>query len=129
MHRRIRSVSDLRSLVRTGLPSGSFKKIVNAFSLPQDEVADALGIPLRTITRRITQTKLSPNESEKVVRLARLFAIAMEVFAEKHLTVSKWFLRPNRSLGGEAPMKLLDSDMGARQVEDILGRIKEGVFS
>jgi putative toxin-antitoxin system antitoxin component (TIGR02293 family) len=39
-----------------------------------------------------------------------------------------WLASPNRALGGESPMKLLDTDLGAKQVFDVLGRIEHGVF-
>ena len=42
---------------------------------------------------------------------------------------SRWLDTPNRALGGRTPLELLDTDLGSRQVEDVLGRIAHGVYS
>ena len=125
----ILSITDLRDLIHLGLPASSLVQMLKAFSMPQEEAAKALGISIRTITRRLSgQARLSPIESEKAIRLARGFARAEEVFEGNPEKVVEWFRRSNRGLGGESPLSLMDSDLGAMQVDDILGRIQEGVI-
>lgn len=125
----VHSVADLRELIHSGLPSTVLIQLLKAFALPQEEAAKALGIPMRTMTRRFTeQSRLTPIESEKTIRLARAFAHAEEVFDGDHNKITEWFRRSNRSLGGESPLDLMDSDLGAMQVEEVLGRIQEGIF-
>jgi putative toxin-antitoxin system antitoxin component (TIGR02293 family) len=129
LKREIHSVTDLRELIHAGLPTHCFIQMLKIFSLPQEEAARALGIPMRTMTRRFSQqARLTPIESEKAIRLARAFARAEEVFDNDQDKVTQWFRRPNRALGGEAPLAVMDSDLGAVQVEEILGRIQEGIF-
>lgn len=125
---RVRTWDDLRLLARKGLPSRSFRLLQNQVAIPQERLAKALGIPLRTIIRRQGEARLTPTESEKVIRLAGLFALALDVFLGDQKKAVQWFQRNNRSLGGEIPLNLLDLEMGARQVEDALGRIQQGVF-
>jgi putative toxin-antitoxin system antitoxin component (TIGR02293 family) len=42
---------------------------------------------------------------------------------------ARWLHTENRALGGQTPLALLDTDLGTRQVEEVLGRIEHGVFS
>ena len=88
-----------------------------------------LGIPQRTLTRRLSQgSNLTSAESDRTVRVARVFAQAVEMIGDRDNAVA-WLGTPNRALGGERPFDQLDTDMGARMVEDLLGRIAHGVYS
>ncbi len=60
-------------------------------------------------------------------RLARVFAHAVEVF-EAGERAQDWLASENRALGGQRPLALLDTDAGAREVDDVLGRIEQGIF-
>jgi putative toxin-antitoxin system antitoxin component (TIGR02293 family) len=60
--------------------------------------------------------------------MARVFASAVELIGDEEKAI-QWLGTPNRALGGERPLDQLDTDMGARMVEDILGRIAYGVYS
>lgn len=74
------------------------------------------------------KTLLTPTESDVVVRTARAMARATEVLGEKS-KAAHWLSSPNRALGGEIPMSLLDTSAGEYEVETILGRIEYGVYS
>jgi putative toxin-antitoxin system antitoxin component (TIGR02293 family) len=88
-----------------------------------------LGIPQRTMTRRLSQhSRLSAAESDRTVRLARVYATAVEMIGNQEKAV-EWLRTPNRALAGERPLDQLDTDLGAREVEDVLGRIAYGVYS
>jgi putative toxin-antitoxin system antitoxin component (TIGR02293 family) len=60
--------------------------------------------------------------------MARVFANAVEMIGDEGKAI-EWLETPNRALGGERPLDQLDTDMGARMVEEILGRIAFGVYS
>ena len=88
-----------------------------------------LGIPQRTLTRRLSKASLlTPAESDRMVRLARVYANAVEMIGDEEKAI-EWLNTPNRALGGEKPLDQLDTDVGARVVEDILGRVAYGVYS
>ena len=88
-----------------------------------------LGIPQRTLTRRLShRSRLTAAESDRTVRLARVYASAVELIGDQEKAV-EWLRTPNRALGGERPFDQLDTDLGAREVEDVLGRIAYGVYS
>ena len=125
----IRNPGDLAQLVRKGLPAGSVKALAEKLRLGNSILSRKLGIPQRTLTRRLSQVSLlTPAESDRTVRMARLYANAVEMIGDQEKAI-EWLITPNRALGGERPLDQLDTDMGARMVEDVLGRIAYGVYS
>jgi putative toxin-antitoxin system antitoxin component (TIGR02293 family) len=125
----IKTPDELAELVRKGLPASSVKALAERLALANTALSRQLGIPQRTMTRRLSQSsRLTAAESDRAVRLARMYAIAIEMIGDKEKGV-EWLRTPNRALGGKRPFDLLDTDVGARQVEDILGRIAYGVYS
>ena len=123
-----RSSLDWVVLIRRGLPSAALESLTGNLGLAQAELAAVLGIPERTLARRKKEETLSPEESAKLVRLARAVGRATEVFEDRDAALG-WLRRPNRALAGEAPLRLLDTEIGAESVMDLLGRIEHGVFS
>jgi len=125
----IKNPDDLAYAVRKGLPAGSITALAGKLHLATSDLSRKLGIPQRTLTRRLSQASLlTPAESDRTVRMARVFANAVEMIGDRDTAIS-WLNTPNRALGGERPLDLLDTDVGARMVEDILGRIAYGVYS
>lgn len=124
----MRTPEELKAWIREGLPFSSLETMMERFGLNRDEVSSALDLPPRTLARRKQERRLRPAESDRLFRLARLAAQAVQVLGSED-KASRWLHAPNRALGGEAPLTLLDTDLGARQVEDVLGRIEHGVYS
>ena len=125
----IRKPDDLAQLIRRGLPAGSITALAEKLDLGNGVLSGKLGIPQRTLTRRLSKrSRLTSAESDRTVRLARVYATAVEMIGDEAKAVA-WLHTPNRALGGERPLDQLDTDMGARMVEDILGRIAYGVYS
>jgi putative toxin-antitoxin system antitoxin component (TIGR02293 family) len=125
----IRRPGDLTSLVRRGLPATSIAALADRLHVTSAALSRTLGIPQRTLTRRLSQASLlTPAESDRTVRMARLYTCAIEMLGDEARAVA-WFTTPNRALGGEKPLDQLDTDTGARTVEDILGRIAYGIYS
>jgi putative toxin-antitoxin system antitoxin component (TIGR02293 family) len=125
----IRNSDDLAELIREGLPATSVTALAERLDIGSTVLSKKLGIPQRTLTRRLSRrSRLSAAESDRTVRLARLYASAVEMIGDEDKAVA-WLQTPNRALRGERPLDQLDTDVGARQVEDILGRIAYGVYS
>lgn len=117
------------TLVRQGLPTASVKQVAKYYGIPESRVATLVGTSGRTIERlRKAHKPLNSTWSDRLYRLARIGARAVEVF-ESEETARKWLNRPNRALGGEVPLNLLDTDAGAEQVDELLTRIEYGVYS
>ena len=129
LHKIIKKPDDLAQLVREGLPATSVSVLARKLDLGSTTLSRKLGIPLRTLTRRLSKgSRLTAAESDRTVRLARVFADAVEMIGDEG-KAAEWLQTPNRALGGERPLDQLDTDVGARTVEDILGRIAYGVYS
>ena len=126
--RRIANLDELRETVKAGLPYASLEALIGKLGLGREEAAAALHLPQRTIARRKKEKRLQADESDRVLRLARISAEAMATLGSEE-KVAQWLRRPNRALGNRTPLDLLDSDIGIRQVEDILGRIAHGTIS
>ncbi len=119
----------LMPLIRSGLPSAALERMARHLDLSAVATIESLGLAKRTIARRLHEHKpLSTEESERVVRLARVFAEAEHVLGEE-AEARRWMRKPNRTLGGETPLHLLDTDIGASAVFEELGRIEHGVFA
>lgn len=128
LKRRITTLEDLRQTVQAGLPYHALEAVMERFGLAQAEVAAVLGVPPRTMARRKRSRRLHPDESDRLIRLARLATQAVQVFGKED-KAAMWMHRPNRALGNQAPLNLLRTDLGAKQVEEVLGRIEHGVIS
>lgn len=122
------SPEELRGVVRRGLPYSALEAVMANLELGREEISPLLHLPLRTFSRRKREHRLNPDESDRLVRLARVAAQAVEVLGDARRAAG-WLKRPNRALGGDTPLDLLDTDLGARQVEAELGRIEHGVYS
>jgi len=113
--------------VRHGLPWAAFEALVAALAISQAELAATLHIRARTLSRRKDAGKLEAMESDRLFRLARVFSHALEVF-ETPERARDWLESDNRALSGDKPLELLDTDAGAREVDEVLGRIEHGIF-
>jgi putative toxin-antitoxin system antitoxin component (TIGR02293 family) len=119
----------MAELVREGLPVRALFQLAERMDLRQAEISEKIGIPQRTLTRRITQnSRLTAAESDRAVRLAQVYSTAAETLGDGDKAAA-WLKTPNRALRGGRPLDQLDTDPGVREVEDVLGRIAYGVYS
>jgi putative toxin-antitoxin system antitoxin component (TIGR02293 family) len=123
-----KTLGDWLRLLREGLPGDGLARLLDSLGISQGELCSALDIPERTLTRRLREGRLSPDESGKVLRLARIWERANHVF-ESEVAARDWMKTANPTLEGAAPLSLLHADIGAEAVLDVLGRIEHGVFS
>lgn len=128
LHASPRVLMDWIPLLRRGLPSASVDAAIRLTRIAQGDLARALGIPERTLVRRKREGMLSPDESAKFVRFARVVERAEAVFEDADAALS-WLQSTNAALGGVTPLSLLDTEIGADSVLDTLGRIEHGVFA
>lgn len=105
----------------------AFFALKSQLNISSEELAHIVGIAPRTLLRRKQQGRLRKEESERLVRLQRLFHKALDVFEDRAATQS-WFNSPQLALGGKTPLNYADTELGAREVENLLGRIEHGVF-
>jgi putative toxin-antitoxin system antitoxin component (TIGR02293 family) len=125
--RTLSSDGDLREAIREGFPHAVLEELMRASDLTLKELADALDLSPRSLQRR-RRGRLARFESDRLYRMARLLALARESLGDG-ARASRWFKRTNRALGGIAPLAAIDTELGARQVENLLGRIAFGGIS
>jgi putative toxin-antitoxin system antitoxin component (TIGR02293 family) len=119
----------LAELVREGLPVKALLLLAERLDMRQAEISEKIGIPKRTLTRRLTQhSRLTAAESDRAVRLAQVYSMAAETLGDGDKAAA-WLKTPNRALRGGRPLDQLDTDPGVREVENVLGRIAYGVYS
>ena len=87
---------------------------------------DRLALPRKTLAHRRGLGSLTPDQSDRFSRLLRIIEDAEATFGERG-KAHTWLRRPTALLDGEAPLDRLDTDIGSRQVEAILGRIAHGI--
>jgi putative toxin-antitoxin system antitoxin component (TIGR02293 family) len=127
--RPVRSSDDLAQQVRSGLPASTVERLAGTLSLHRSQVAERLNIPSRTLSRRMaTKSRLTHDESDRAMRMARVVALAKEVLGTDE-KASHWLSNPNRALGGKRPFDQLDTEPGVRSVEEVLYAIAYGMYS
>lgn len=114
-------------MLRRGLPSDAFDRLCAALDITCARLAGVTGIALRTLARRKQEGRLSPQESERVFRVAALFDRAVEALGDAD-AARRWLASPAVALGA-SPLDHADTELGAREVEELLGRLEHGVFS
>lgn len=130
LRREITSELELVEAVRAGLPASALDHLLDdlqGWVGSQAEVYRVVGSARTLQRKRTARIALSADESDRLARLARLLVRAEEALGDPE-KAHRWLLRPNRALGGQRPLTLLDSDAGALAVERTLGRIEHGVF-
>ena len=120
---------DLVAEVRAGFPASTVTVLADGLALQRLQVAEQLRSPARTLSRRLAnKSRLTQEESDRTLRMARVVALAREVLGADD-KASRWMVAPNRALGGKRPFDQLDTELGGRSVEEILYAIAYGMFS
>jgi putative toxin-antitoxin system antitoxin component (TIGR02293 family) len=116
---------DLAIAVEVGLPAAVLRSLLELHLL---QVADVpLILPMRTFLRReATQSRLTSQESDRVVRIAQLIIDASDALGDVERGM-RWLRTPNATLRGSRPLELGRTSIGARIVTEILGRIRHGI--
>jgi putative toxin-antitoxin system antitoxin component (TIGR02293 family) len=115
--------------LQVGLPFRELLELQTRLAVPVDKLAPMLGISKATFHRRKGgAAKLPPAVSDRVVRYARLLGQALQVFGNLD-SAKQWLGAPQFGLGGAVPLDYARSEVGAREVENLLGRIEYGVYS
>jgi putative toxin-antitoxin system antitoxin component (TIGR02293 family) len=122
----LRSDLDIVRMVRRGVPTEAVDHFLRVSQLSFNSIERHV-LARRTFRRRQqAEQPLDPAESDRLLRLVRLVAAADETFGSVDKALA-WLSRENRALDGQAPLSLADTDLGARSVETLLGRIGHGL--
>src|SRR5882724_8443170 len=120
--------TDLIRQIQKGLRFSELETLQNSIALPFEQLAAKLAISRSTLQRRKAAGRLSPDESDKVMRFSRLLEHATNVFGDID-KARAWLKHPQYGLGGAVPLDYAETEIGAREVDNLLGRIDYGVYS
>ena len=127
----IKTVDNLKlaKKVEAGFSFDALERLGKTTGLSLERLRVAVRITPRTLTRRRKEKKLSPEESDRLVSVSRLLAQTFELFEGNTEAGMRWFQSPNRALNGQSPIEVAATETGAREVENLIGRLEHGVFT
>lgn len=119
---------DLLKEVERGLPRQAYEAISDALELTPVEEDRLLQVSSRTRARWKKQSRLDPATSDRVVRIARILAMAVLVLESRANAVA-WLREPSDALGGRSPLAAIASDPGAEKVSNMLHQMEYGIYA
>jgi putative toxin-antitoxin system antitoxin component (TIGR02293 family) len=120
--------SELIRAVGRGFPYRTFDRFRHNSQLPAEQVLALIDIPRRTLTRRKQEGRFLPGESDRLLRASRLFGQTLALFEGSSDAAAEWLQNPQPALGGAVPLDLARTEVGAREVEQLIGRLEHGIF-
>ena len=112
-----------------GLPESELTVLQHSLDVSSERLLPLVGLSKATFHRRkTTGANLTPLVSDRVVRFALLLSKAIKVLGSKD-DANKWLNSPQLGLAGAVPLDYAKSEVGAREVENLLGRIEYGVYT
>lgn len=115
--------------LQRGLPYRRLTQFEKRTGLSQESITRVIRVPKRTLARRKASGRLAPDESERLHRLSELFTKAVHLFAGDPDRARRWLETPQRALGKVTPLEMATTEVGAREVENLIGRLEHGVFT
>jgi putative toxin-antitoxin system antitoxin component (TIGR02293 family) len=126
---RASSSAELIEQVERGFSFKTLHTLESRSGLPGSALAGLVGIPERTLARRRSKGKFTPEESERLLRLGTVFELAVQLFEGDNAAALRWLTAPRKALEGKTPLAYARTELGAREVEDLIGRLEHGVIS
>ena len=125
----IRSENEMEQLLREGLPISVLGNFRENWGFTVMELAGSLAIPKSTLMRMLERRqRMASADSDRVYRLASILALAEQAIGDRK-KAQRWLRQTNQVLGSQTPLRALETEIGVRRVEQILGRIAYGGVS
>lgn len=125
----INTISDLMRELMRGFSYRTLIALETNSGVSVQSWAETIGIPERTLARRRAAGRLAPEESEKLLRLSSIFEKAVELFEGDVSSAVHWLAAPKLALENQTPLQYARTEVGAREVENLIGRLEDGVFT
>lgn len=116
-------------MVRRGLPFPTLDEVAGTVGVGRLALAKVIGLSPTTLARRRKAGTLTSEESDRLVRVARLVAMAHEMMQGDDDATRRWLGDPHELLEGESPLMRASTEVGGREVEQLIGRLRDGIFS
>ena len=104
-------------------------KLIEELAISQQTLLQIIALPTTTLTRRRTQKRLSPQESDRVYRVITAYRTALQLFDGDAEAARQWFNEPAKALGSNTPLQHLDTEVGADDVQVLISRLEHGVIA
>jgi putative toxin-antitoxin system antitoxin component (TIGR02293 family) len=114
--------------IQRGLPVSQLIRFQKQSRLSMEMLAFAIQVPVRTLRRRMSQTRLPSDESDRLYRFASLFDKLLELFDGDARAAVNWLESPAKAFAGHTPLSMTRTSPGSRAVEDLIGQLEHGVF-
>ena len=124
----IRNENDFISVIRTGIPKQAMIHLMQVADISLTEMASIVHTSDRTLRRYGAHQKLSQEQSERMVEMARLYSRGEEVFGSMN-DFKEWMDTILLPFGNKKPKDFLDTSLGIGMIMDELGRIQHGIFA
>ncbi|MEJ7760595.1 MAG: antitoxin Xre/MbcA/ParS toxin-binding domain-containing protein [Gemmatimonadaceae bacterium] len=115
--------------IQRGFSYAAFERFQRNTDFSYHLLAKIVAVPQRTLARRKVAGRFEPEESDRLARISRVFARALELFEGDIENAREWLTSPVRGLGGRAPIEFASTDVGAIEVENLIGRLEYGIPS
>jgi len=123
----ISSTPELIGAVRRGLLYSVFERVQGTLGVSAQTLAALIGVPVRTLNKRKHEGRFSSEESDNLLRVVRVVSKTFDFFDEPG-AARAWLESPEMALGGDTPLSLLDTEMGAQEILRLLGQLEHGVL-
>src|SRR5437867_4451129 len=123
------STGELISQVGRGFSFKSLRQLESYSGMPIPMIASIIGIPERTLARRKAAGRLTSEESERLLRVSTVFEKAVELFEGNISAAVNWLTTSQKALRHNSPLAYARTELGAREVENLIGRLEHGVFA
>jgi len=123
---------DLARVLKTveqGITFSALERLHRNVGLSLEELGELVQISRRTMARRKQEGRFLPEESDRLLRAARLFAKALELFDGNSEESLAWLTASQPALGGAVPLTVARTEVGAREVLALIDRLQQGVYS
>lgn len=120
---------DMIALSHEGITKASLEALIAHIGISKKAfIENILNLSVKTIERKKGDDKLDRHTSSQIIEIAKVVEHAFSVFEEER-KVQRWLSMPNHALNNLKPLDLFDMPTGLLMVDQVLGRIEEGVFS
>lgn len=121
--------AELIEQLEAGFPFDALRNFESNSGVEASLLVSILAIPERTLARRRTAGRFAPDESERLLRISIVFERAVELFDGDVASAVQWLTTSKKALNGGTPLRYSRTEPGAREVENLIGRLEHGVFS
>lgn len=127
--KKVSTYLDYIKLSNSGITKASINTLADYIGVSRKYISENIfDVSVKTMERKDDKEKLNRKISSHALEIAKLMQHGYIVFRDEE-KLKRWLNRENRALNNMKPVELLDTLSGLVLVDDVLGRIEEGVYS